>query len=260
MAKKYNSNTNMVNSFFHRLIVTKITQSGRIYRMKNGFRKLIIAYAVIQAVLVLFIFLTYRNPNTAPVPPLTEKIRIADPTPTPTITLQTPPISKTIGNNYHVFQRFNNCGPASLSMALSYYGINKTQQELGIELRPYQVPGGDNDDKSVTLEEVAEKSKEYGFIPYRRPNGNMEIIKTFITYDIPVITRTWTKPNEDIGHYRIVKGYDSETQEIIQDDSLQGKNLRYSFEDFSAIWKKFNYEYLVLVPEEKKDIAEAILG
>src|SRR3989338_4294308 len=188
MAKEYNSNTNMVNSFFHRLIVTKITQSGRIYRMKNGFRKLIIAYAVIQAVLIVFIFLTYKNPNTAPVPPLTEKIRIADPTPTPTITLLVPSINKIISNNYHVFQKFNNCGPASLSMALSYYGINETQQALGQALRPYQNPQGDNDDKSVTLEELAEKAKEFGLIPYHRPAGDIELIKKFITYNIQIVT------------------------------------------------------------------------
>jgi tetratricopeptide (TPR) repeat protein len=144
-------------------------------------------------------------------------------------------------------------------MALSYYGINKSQAELGFELRPYQNPQGDNDDKSVTLEELAEKSKEYGFVPYHRPNGNIEIIKLFITYDIPIITRTLLHENEDIGHYRVVKGYDSAEQNIIQDDSLQGKNLRYSYEYFNALWKQFNYEYLVLVPADKVDIAKVIL-
>ena len=182
------------------------------------------------------------------------------PTPTPQPILKQPTINKVLNNDYHVFQTFNNCGPAALSMALSYYGINKSQAELGFELRPYQNPIGDNDDKSVTLEELAEKSKKYGFVPYHRPNGNIEIIKLFITYDIPVIARTLTKSNEDIGHYRIVKGYDSAEQNIIQDDSLQGKNLRYTYEQFNAMWKEFNYEYLVLVPNDKIKIAELILG
>lgn len=173
------------------------------------------------------------------------------------VTLQIPPQAKVLPNNYHIFQTFNNCGPASLSMTLSYYGINVSQQELGQALRPYQLSSGDNDDKSVTLEELAEKTKEYGLIPYHRAMGDMDLIKLFITYDMPVIARTWTKVNEDIGHYRVVKGFDGNT--IIQDDSLQGKNLRYSNEDFKAIWKKFNYEYLVLVPKEKQEIAEAIL-
>ena len=45
------------------------------------------------------------------------------------------PYSKVLPTSYHVFQTFNNCGPAALSMALSHYGIKKTQQELGNELR-----------------------------------------------------------------------------------------------------------------------------
>lgn len=182
----------------------------------------------------------------------------ASPTPSP-INIQLP-ASKILSNDYHIFQTYNNCGPAALSMALSYYGITKSQAELGNDLRPYQVPGGDNDDKSVTLEEVAEKSKEFGLIPYLRPTGNDEIIKKFIASDIPVITRTWLKENDDIGHYRIIKGYDDTTKEFIQDDSLQGKNLRYTYDEFDKIWDKFNYEYLVLIPKEKATIAIQILG
>jgi len=209
---------------------------------------------------IVFIIWQGGNPKNILEEPTFQKITSQLPIPTlePKITLETPPQSKILPNNYHIFQSFNNCGPAALSMALSYYGINVSQQVLGQSLRPYQVPGGNNDDKSVTLEELAEKSKEYGFIPYHRPNGNIDLIKLFITYDIPIVTRTWLKETEDIGHYRVVKGYDGDF--LIQDDSLQGKNLRYSADQFNAIWKKFNYEYLVLVPKEKIEIAEAILG
>lgn len=180
--------------------------------------------------------------------------------PTPQITVQPHLISKILINEYHVFQTFNNCGPAALSMALSYYGINIGQEELGQELRPYQNPQGDNDDKSVILEELGEKAKEYDLIPYHRPNGNIEIIKKFVTYDIPLVTRTLTNIYEDIGHYRVVKGYNDETGQIIQDDSLQNKNLWFSYADFSSLWKRFNFEYLVLAPKEKQEIVEAILG
>lgn len=182
------------------------------------------------------------------------------PTPTPEVLLDTPPTSKVLENSYHIFQKFNNCGPASLSMALSYYGINKSQEELGEALRPYQVASGDNDDKSTTLEELAEKSKEYGLTPYHLPNGDIEKIKLFITYDMPVISRTWLHKNDDIGHYRVIKGYNEETKQILQDDSFENKNLWFSYSDYNELWKKFNYEYLVLVPADKIKIAQAILG
>jgi hypothetical protein len=179
----------------------------------------------------------------------------------PTPTLPAIPNYKVLSNGgYHIFQSFNNCGPAALSMALRFYNINASQAELGQALRPYQVPGGDNDDKSVTLEEVAEKSKEYGFIPYLRPMGDEELVKQFIANDIPVITRTWLKKDDDIGHYRIIKGYDESKGVFIQDDSLQGKNLEYTYADYDDIWKKFNYEYLVLIPKDKQKIAERIIG
>lgn len=183
------------------------------------------------------------------------------PTPTPTpIKLPTIPAVHTIAGGTHSFQTFNNCGPAALSMALSYFGITKTQQELGRELRPYQNPQGDNDDKSVTLEELAKKGEELGLIAYHRPAGDMEIVRQFVAGDIPVITRTWLRSGEDIGHYRVVKGYDQNAGTILQDDSLQGKNLTYSFLDFNTLWEGFNFEYLVLVQPEKQKLAEQILG
>lgn len=182
------------------------------------------------------------------------------PSPTPTLVLIDPPLQKVLPTNYHTFQTFNNCGPAALSMTLSHYGLQISQQELGEALRPYQIASGDNDDKSVTLEELAEKSKEYGFVPFHRPGGTVEKIKQFITYEMPILTRTLTKTSEDIGHYRVVKGYDDLTSQIIQDDSLQGKNLSFSYEEFDSLWQRFDYEYLVLVPKEKVEIASAILG
>lgn len=221
-------------------------------------KKLALIYLLLVAVLsssvLIAVNLSPRN-VTQPV----EEVLNSLPTPKPKVDLTKPAASKILPTDYHVFQSFNNCGPASLSMALRFYGINETQQVLGQSLRPYQIASGDNDDKSVTLEELAEKSKEYGFVPYHRPNGNIEKIKLFITYDMPIIARTWTKVNEDIGHYRVIKGYDETTGEIIQDDSLQNKNLRFSYADFNAIWNKFNYEYLVLVPQDRIEIAEAIL-
>ncbi len=170
------------------------------------------------------------------------------------------PAQKTLSNNYHVIQTFNNCGPAALSMALSYYSVNISQQELGAQLRPYQNPVGDNDDKSTTLEEMAKKAEELGFTAYHRPNGSFEVLSALVANDMPVITRTWLKPDDDIGHYRVVKGYDTVAQTLLQDDSLQGANLTYSMEEFNSMWDKFGYEYLVLIPTEKQQIAKQILG
>ena len=189
----------------------------------------------------LILILNKQSTDRSNFSPTAPTLIDAPTSPTPTAILKTPPTSKILNNDYHVFQTFNSCGPAALSMALSYYGINVSQQVLGEELRPWQNTQGDNDDKSVTLEELGEKAKDFDLIPYHRPNGNIDLIKLFITYDIPVVARTLTKIEEDIGHYRIVKGYNNEIGQIIQDDSLQNKNLWFSYADFSLLWKQFNF-------------------
>lgn len=210
----------------------------------------------------LFWFLNTKYPEPETRPAVTVTRPTAEPalakTPKPEPSTVDFPASYTLTGGYHTFQTFNNCGPASLSMALSYYGLNISQQEIGQDLRPWQNPAGDNDDKSVTLDELAEKSKEYGFTPYHRPVGNTILVKQFIGNDIPVIVRTWTTAQEDIGHFRVIKGY-NETS-FLQDDSLQGKDIWYTYDEFKEIWKKFNYEYLVLIPQDKLEIAAAILG
>ncbi len=185
-----------------------------------------------------------------------ETSQVMSPTASPTSI----PEQKDLPNDYHIYQSFNNCGPASLSMALSHYDIQASQEELGQQLRPYQNPGGDNDDKSVTLEEMGNQAREYNLIQYHRPDGDIEILTRLVAMDLPVITRTWLETDEDIGHYRVVTGYDRQTQEIIQDDSYQGPNLRYSYAEFNELWSKFSYEYLVLVPPEKEQEVLKVLG
>jgi tetratricopeptide (TPR) repeat protein len=178
----------------------------------------------------------------------------------PAPTLLPLPSSKIIENDYQIFQTFNNCGPAALSMALSYHGIDKSQLELGLNLRPYQNPQGDNDDKSVTLDELAKEGEKYSLLAYVRPHGNTRLLKAFIVQGLPVIIETTLTKNDDIGHFRVVKGYDDPAGVIIQDDSLQGHNIQFSQDEIDNMWKEYDYKYLVLVPKDKQGAAETILG
>lgn len=145
-------------------------------------------------------------------------------------------------------------------MALSHLDIQATQQLLGQQLRPYQHPTGDNDDKSVTLTELASLASEYNLTAFHRPAGNIQILNQLNALGLPVITRTWLKPDDYIGHYRVVTGYDQTSGTLTQDDSLQGKNLTYSNQQFLRIWQAFNYEFLVLVPPEQTSQVQTILG
>lgn len=170
------------------------------------------------------------------------------------------PEQKILTIPYHTFQSFNNCAPAALSIALSYYDIHKTQQELAADLRPYNNPQGINDDKSTVPEELGEEAEKFGLIPYYRGNGNIDLLRQFIAAGIPVVMRTLLHSDENFAHYRVVKGYDNAAREIIQDDSYEGKNLRFPYDKFLSLWQQFNYEYLILVTPDKQAVAEGILG
>jgi tetratricopeptide (TPR) repeat protein len=190
-------------------------------------------------------------------------------TPTVTVKIAPPPLapvlrrlpaSRVLQNDYQVYETWNNCGPASLSMALSYFGIHESQAVLGEVLRPYQNQQGDNDDKDVTTDELANEARTFGLLAYHRPDGNIHLLKEFIASGLPVIAETVMTKDDDIGHYRVVKGYDDTAKVIIQDDSMQGHNVQFSYSDFDYMWKKYNYEYLVLVPRGKQQLVKEILG
>ncbi len=154
--------------------------------------------------------------------------------PTATVpVLRALPASVLLQSDYQVYETWNNCGPASLSMALSYFGIHESQAALGQDLRPYQNSQGDNDDKNVSLDELVQEAKKFGLLAYHRPNGSMQLLKQFVANGLPVIIDTNMTTSDDIGHYRVVKGYDDTSGVIIQDDSMQGHNVRFSYADMN---------------------------
>jgi len=163
-------------------------------------------------------------------------------------------------NPKHTYQTFNNCGPATLSMMLSWYGRDVSQKELGDAMRPYQVPSGDNDDKTIFTYEFVEWAKKYGLESIGRVNGDIELLKTFTANGIPVVVKTWLHVDDDIGHFRIVRGFDERKQVIIQDDSYEGPNKKISYYDFLSMWQPFNYAYIIVFTPEQQDLVEAIIG
>lgn len=176
------------------------------------------------------------------------------------VSLKEPGDYAQLTNKYHVYQSFNNCGPATLSMAMAWYGVKVPQEELASKMRPFQHPKGDNDDKTIFTYEFVNWANEYGLEAVGRVNGDIELLKKFISNGIPVVVKTWLKPNEDIGHFRLVTGYDENKQIIVQDDSYEGPNKKISYYDFLTMWQAFNYSYVVVYTPELKEKVESIIG
>lgn len=171
-----------------------------------------------------------------------------------------PPVSYSLVQANFISQSFNNCGPAAMSMVFSTYDLKVSQEELAAKMRPFNSPWGGDDDKSVFPNEFVSTAKEYGLESLYRPNGNIELVKKLIANDVPVIVRTWLNPGEDIGHFRIIRGYDDSAQVFIQDDSYQGSGLKYTYDQVMDMWKPFNYSYILIYPKAKQDVVETILG
>lgn len=217
---------------------------------------------------ISFVALTlFSNSLAIPVEPENTPIRQELPIPLYQITSekpqkQLPPLKSayTLSGITFVSQTYNNCGPAALSMVFSHYGKAISQETLASTMRPYNNPNGGVDDKSVFPEEFVAEAKSYGYEALYRPNGTKEQVKALIANDIPVVIRTWLNPLEDIGHYRIIKGYDDEKQLFLQDDSYQGPNLTYTYDEVMSMWQPFSYAYILVYPQEKKAIVEQIIG
>lgn len=203
------------------------------------------------------------QPSPSPSPDLSIQfqLRVVNqnlPTPVQEVKIEQPGNFHQLADQTYVYQTYNNCGPATLSMLLDFYQIKVSQQEIADTIRPYNNPLGYNDDKSVTLSEMASYAEEKGLSAYKRPNGDLNKIKLFIANGVPVITITWIEDNGGFGHYRIIKGFDESKQQIIQDDSIFGQNQRVSYQEFLRLWQFFNYDYLIVIPENKVEVAKAI--
>lgn len=226
-------------------------------KLKN---KGILITILISASLVGTILLSHR-PNI-PIPKTENSIvpQTSFSTPVDNANLIATPDKHMIKNIMHVYQTFNNCGPAGLSMLLNYYGVNDSQDSIAAQIRPYQHPKGDNDDKSVNFDEFADYIKKYNLSSINRPNGDIELLKHFTANDIPVLVRSWLNPNDDIGHFRLVRGYDQSERTVIQDDSYHGSKLRISYVDFLSMWEPFGYEYFVIFQEKDRELINKIIG
>ncbi len=166
-----------------------------------------------------------------------------------------------IGNNVqltnlaHQWQTWNNCGPATISTNMSYFGHLETQVEAALFLKP------NPDDKNVSPYELAAYARTTGLGAIVRQGGTVEQLKRFLSNDLPILTETWLVHDGDgLGHYRLMTGYNDVTGEFSTSDSLSGPDHTVSYEQFDADWRVFNRLYVLVFPPEQADIVSSIIG
>ncbi len=179
---------------------------------------------------------------------------------TPTGTATPLPFNILLEGIVHEYQQFNNCGPANLAMALSYWGWAGDQSDTRAFLRPNR----EVDDKNVMPGEMV--SFVEGFTDYKalaRVGGDLDMLKGLLAAGFPVLIEKGHHPADDwwMGHYVVINGYDDQRQRFTIQDSLSAPDLSLAYADLEAHeWRDFNYVYIVIYPPDRQEQVSALLG
>lgn len=223
---------------------------------------------------------TYLQNVVDPVGPMPTPVRSTPfatftpqpPTPTaaetsvPTPTLAPLPGDVTLPSPAYERQGINNCGPATLTMALRMYGWTGNQDDIAAVIKP--VP----QDRNVNPEELRYYVLNYaGWLRAEyRVAGDIETLKRLLAANYGVVIEEASKlppedsngPRDDLwdAHYMLITGYNDATGTFTAQDSLRGPDRQVSYDQVMVDWKPFNYLYMVIyLPQEEGEV-KSILG
>ncbi|MDX1521157.1 MAG: C39 family peptidase [Anaerolineae bacterium] len=156
----------------------------------------------------------------------------------------------------HEWQTWNNCGPVTIAMNLSYFGHSGTQVESAQFLKP------NKQDKNVNPDELAAYAHLQGLQALTRVGGDVSLLKRLLGNGLPVIVETWLDPEDSggLGHYRLFTGYDEAENIFVAEDSLRGSRIRVSIDEFERFWQVFNRKYVLVFQPDQIEVVNAILG
>lgn len=159
-------------------------------------------------------------------------------------------------------QGWNNCGPATLTSALSYFGYADNQIRAANWLKP------NGEDKNVSpwqmVEYVNSQISEVDVFALKRYGGTLDMLRLLVSQGYPVIIEAGYDPEPDrlgwMGHYLFVKGYDDSSGLVITNDSYLGEGMNYSYDHIQEFWQHFNYAYIVLYESGQEPALLQLLG
>lgn len=160
----------------------------------------------------------------------------------------------------------NNCGPATLSMALHLYGWEGDQADIGALIKPVL------QDRNVNPEEMAYYVRNNaGWLNVQyRVAGDLTTLKKLLAANYPVIVESVTSldPNDALGptddlwaaHYLLLTGFNDATQTFTTQDSYRGGDLAISYDQLQAEWEPFNNLYMLLYFPQDEEELRSLLG
>lgn len=159
-------------------------------------------------------------------------------------------------------QKFNNCGPANLSVLLDYYGAADTQVDIAARIKPHY------DDRNVTPEELASYVNEQtGLAAAVFRGGDVDLLQRLLMAGFPVIVEKGYEPNEWqgwMGHYLTLIGFDDSEETFTGLDTFLGpwdsSGRAVPYDEVVRQWSHFNYAFLVVYPPQAAGELMTLLG
>jgi len=159
-------------------------------------------------------------------------------------------------------QDWNNCGPATLSLALQYFGWDGNQFDISNVIKPYR------GDRNVNIDELVYyvRTRAGWLDGIYRVAGEVETLQRFLAAGYPVIVEKGVVIESDgpdagwAGHYLLLTGYDDEQQAFLSQDTFLGADRWVSYVELEEEWAAFNYVYLLIFPVNDREEVEALLG
>jgi len=129
------------------------------------------------------------------------------------------------------YQKGPNCGPISLQMVLAYYGVNLPKKQIEEDVR------SGRGTSPVSLMKYAQSQ---GFKVEDKYSGTINDLAGNLAKGRPVIVKQWMKTEAKLrqvsSHYRVVLGYDVDSQTIYMRDPNKSGLSRASFQEFNELW------------------------
>lgn len=193
------------------------------------------------------------------------------PTATPTFTPTATPIplpqlaSLQLDNLTWEQQRWNNCGPTTITIGLTYFGYTNNQTRAADFLKP------DVEDTNVSPNQMVDfvnssVSRELGVKALYRVGGTAELLKLLVSNDFPVIVERGIVLQEEgwMGHYSLVVGYDKPAEEYLLFDSwygyARGEGRRFNMSFIEDGWRQFNHTFIVIYEANREQELLRLMG
>ncbi|MBV8087188.1 MAG: C39 family peptidase [Chloroflexi bacterium] len=152
----------------------------------------------------------------------------------------------------YIRQTLNNCGPAAIAEVLHYWGVEQTQDQARIALRPT------TDSRGMWPYPVPAYAQKLGMGSLMGVGGTPELIKALVANHFPVILAEAVSATDRTAHYREIEGFDDTAQTFVSTDSYLGPDHVISYAENQKIWTG-NQRFMVIYPPDKQPLLDAVL-